>query len=304
MSSHEEELKRLKEDIEKITKDVTDLINAHLSRLSEIDSGLGAEVDRDKLWGELAEIKGLRHQARAEIAGARESILHGLREIKEKIRAMERESPAIEAGEAVEEIAGRFEDLEGSFEDKLGEIEDKFENFSDRIEETEVKIRERIREFKQEMREEVRRASARHGDHVAHFSFPDIRIPEIKVPDVGKIFEESISKAWSGVPSKAWSGVPSAIVSSVRLPQVDVNLIDNLVGTGIFKSRNEGIAFFAHRGIEASQEWLTKVREKLDEIHKLQEETKKEIEGVTSESKPASEGGQGDTSQAGPGPGG
>jgi uncharacterized protein YjbJ (UPF0337 family) len=296
MSSHDEELKRLKDDVEKITKDVTDLINSHLSRLSEIDSGLRAEVDRDKLWGKIAEIKGLRHQARAEGAEARESVLHGLREIKEKIRSMERESPAIEAGEALEEIAGRFEDLEGSFEDKLGEIEDKFDNFSDRIEETEVKIRERIGELKHEMREEVRRVSARHGDHVAHvegFRFPEIRIPEIKVPDVGKIFEESFSKAWTGM--------PSAIISSVRLPQADVNLIDTLASAGIFKSRNEGIAFFAHRGIEVSQEWLTKVREKLDEIHKLQEETKKEIEGVTSESKPASEGGQGGTSQAGPG---
>ncbi|MEM3712553.1 MAG: ribbon-helix-helix domain-containing protein, partial [Thermoproteota archaeon] len=82
-----------------------------------------------------------------------------------------------------------------------------------------------------------------------------------------------------------WSGMPSMVVSSVRLPKADLELIDALVEAGIFKSRNEGIAFFAHKGIEASRDWLNKVRVKIEEIKRLQEEAKKEMEKIFGEEK-------------------
>ncbi|MBO3768685.1 MAG: hypothetical protein JTT16_05200, partial [Candidatus Brockarchaeota archaeon] len=82
--------------------------------------------------------------------------------------------------------------------------------------------------------------------------------------------------------SKVQIGGPSVVVSSIRLPETDLKLIDALVDAGIFKSRNEGIVFFAHKGIESSKEWLIKVKEKLDEIRKLQEEAKAELEKIIS----------------------
>ena len=69
--------------------------------------------------------------------------------------------------------------------------------------------------------------------------------------------------------------LPQTVVSSVKLPQGDVQLIDALVDAGIFKNRDESISFFTHKGIEASRDWLAKVRQNLDEIKRLKTENKK-----------------------------
>ncbi|MEM4229892.1 MAG: hypothetical protein QXZ66_09055 [Thermoproteota archaeon] len=67
-------------------------------------------------------------------------------------------------------------------------------------------------------------------------------------------------------------------VPSVTLSKVDLDLIDTLVKTGIFKNRSEGISFFTRKGILASAEWLKRVQEKIDEIKKLQEEARRRTE--------------------------
>ena len=156
----------------------------------------------------------------------------------------------------------RLEELGDYLGDKFDEIG---ESFTERAEELSERVREKIKDLRREMKHTGRA-------YAYGVTVPEIKVPEIKIPDFGKI--------WMDV-GKAWTGVPSAIVSSVRLPQADLGLIDTLANAGIFKSRNEGIAFFAHRGIEASEDWLNKVKEKLADIKKLQEETKREIEKVT-----------------------
>ncbi len=262
MASIEDELNKLREEVERRIKEVSDLIDAEVSRFSQLEERLGSEINRGTLWDELSELKGLKRRIETEKNKAKESLQSELHELKRKIR----ETSSVEDREVLEELTDRFEDLKGFGEDKLDELEDRLESFSDRVEELEEKIKDRI--------SELREAT---GTPIRGFTIPkpEIKIPEIKLPDFGRLFEESFSRAWTGV--------PSAIVSSVRLSQADLNLIDALVDAGMFKSRNEGIAFFAHRGIEASKDWLTKIREKLDSIRQLQEETKKEIEGMAGE---------------------
>ncbi len=70
----------------------------------------------------------------------------------------------------------------------------------------------------------------------------------------------------------------STVVSSIRLRREDLRIIDELVNAGIFKSRSEAVAFFVRRGVEASKEWLEKVRESIKKIRELQEEVKRELE--------------------------
>ncbi|MEM1817088.1 MAG: M protein, partial [Desulfurococcaceae archaeon] len=53
---------------------------------------------------------------------------------------------------------------------------------------------------------------------------------------------------------------------------------DELVEAGVFKSRSEAVAFFTKKGIEASRDWLEKVREHLTKIKELREQVKKELE--------------------------
>uniref|UniRef100_A0A7C4B941 Uncharacterized protein n=1 Tax=Thermofilum pendens TaxID=2269 RepID=A0A7C4B941_THEPE len=152
------------------------------------------------------------------------------------------------AGLAEEEV----EELEDLNEDLLESLEDSVEEFLERVEEAKYLVKPRG------LRREIR-----------------IEIPEIRLPDIGKIIEESLSAAWRAS--------PSAVVSSTRILQADLKVIDALVEAGVFKSRNEGIAYFVHRGIECSRDWLEKIRAKVEEIRRLQEEIQKELEGFRRE---------------------
>jgi len=265
--SFNDEINRLREEIEKAEKEIIDIIGASSSRLSDIESKWESETDRGKLWGELGELRGLKHQIKNEMMKVKHDLKQSLHEARDRIYGSKE---YLSSEEFREEVDDRREELEDYIGDKIDEIGDKVDSFSDRVEEVEDKIKEKIKDWKSEMKD-VRKAYVT-GFSTPEICVPEIRVPEIKIPNVGRLIEESLSKAWTGV--------PSAIVSSVRLPQADLSLIDMLSNAGIFKSRNEGIAFFAHRGIEASAEWLTKVKEKLDDIKKLQEETKREIDKV------------------------
>jgi hypothetical protein len=272
--SFENEIDKIKDEIEKAVKAIPGVIDAYTTKLSEIESRLDAEVDRGKLWNELSELRNLRHQVKNEVMRTQHNLKRSLQEAKIKIRSSMHEIPSGDPFR--EEVDSKLEELEGYIDDKIDEVGDSLDSFNERVDEVEEKFRDKVRDWRRGMRD-VRRAYI-SGVRGPDIRVPEIHVPEINIPDVGKIIDESLSKAWTGV--------SSAIVSSVRLPQADLNLIDTLANSGIFKSRNEGIAFFAHRGIEASEEWLTKVREKLDEIRKLQDETKKEIAEVVGESAP------------------
>ncbi|OYT40431.1 MAG: hypothetical protein B6U89_02165 [Desulfurococcales archaeon ex4484_58] len=70
----------------------------------------------------------------------------------------------------------------------------------------------------------------------------------------------------------------STQVVSVRIREKDLELIDQLVDAGIFKSRSEAISFFARKGIEASKEWINRAIEQAKKIKELQDSIRREIE--------------------------
>jgi len=260
--SFEDEINRLKEEIKRAEREITDLVGAQTAKLSDLEQKFESVGDQDQLWAVFNELKNLKHQIKGEASRARHNLKHSIHEARDKVRAGEFEGAS---GEYAEEMYERLEELGDYLGDKLDEIGD---SFVERADEVSERVREKIRNLRH-----AGRTSGFHVEVPYNVQVPTVTVPEIKIPDFGKVFSESISKAWTGV--------PSAIVSSVRLPQADLGLIDTLANAGIFKSRNEGIAFFAHRGIEASGDWLNKVKEKLADIKKLQEETKREIEKVT-----------------------
>jgi len=263
MSGFEEELNRFMEEVKNTVNGLLRTIEEASSKISEIEGTIGSEKSSEELWKIFKDLKALRHQVKKEATRTRVDLLRKLNDFKREIR----EASLNEPRELAEELKDRFEDLKDSFEDGFDEAEDRLDSFLDRVEEVEDSIRDRIRE--------LRRGVGERETYMMKFKVPEVKLPEIKIPDIGKMVEDALSKAWTGV--------PSMVVSSVRLPQADLNLIDALVDAGIFKSRNEGISFFAHKGIEASQEWLNRVKEKLDEIRMLQEEAKKEMEKMLSE---------------------
>lgn len=103
----------------------------------------------------------------------------------------------------------------------------------------------------------------------------------VKIDTLTEALEDALKEVFSStekILSKA-----TEVVSSIRIPEPDAKLIKLLVDAGIFRSRNEALAYFAHKGIEASRDWLNKVQERLHKIRELQEETRKELEEIFKE---------------------
>lgn len=92
------------------------------------------------------------------------------------------------------------------------------------------------------------------------------------LPDIGKIIDDAMEIAKRSIEGA------TTVISSVRIPESDARIIDELVNAGLFRSRNEALAFFVHKGIESSKEWLDKVNERITRIKELQDEIRKELD--------------------------
>jgi hypothetical protein len=64
-------------------------------------------------------------------------------------------------------------------------------------------------------------------------------------------------------------------VVMVRVNQNSIDKIDQLVSSGLFKSRSESAAFLIGRGIITTDQVFDKIKEKVSEIDRLKEELKK-----------------------------
>jgi Arc/MetJ-type ribon-helix-helix transcriptional regulator len=251
----EGELNKFREDVEKTVNELLEGLKNSFSRISEIESKVFSQKSSPELWEALKEVKGVKQQVKEDVKRVGKNLFQEFKALRKKMRSSFGKSEELR-----DYVEDRLSDLEDFLDARFDETRDKLDDFLDKAEDIESEIRRRIRELK--------------GESVPVMAF---KVPggEVRIPDIGKLIESSLSKAWSGV--------PSMVVSSVRLPKADLELIDALVEAGIFKSRNEGIAFFAHKGIEASRDWLNKVREKIEEIKRLQKETKREMEKMFSE---------------------
>jgi len=107
-----------------------------------------------------------------------------------------------------------------------------------------------------------------------------------------RVIDESLRAALRGVEAavrrleEVFKGLgeaagPTYVVSSIRLPKRDLDVIDLLVEAG-FRSRSEAVAYFTHKGLEvakpALEELLAKLRELKELREKLREEVKKAFE--------------------------
>ena len=240
------------EEFERLRKRIDELYDKALKRLRELrgkveeiskksHGELGVE-DMAKLLGELYSIK---IEVREVVRTFKFSSRGVLREAKE----------ALSRVLTPEDARDYVQDLRDYFEERLDLLVAQVEAISDLTEDLRKRFRQAV------------------GGKASRLREIRIKLPEIAIPDLGRIAEEIEKSLSSG-----WSRTPSIVVSSIRLPSSDLKVIDALVEAGIFRSRNEGIAFFVHRGIESSREWLERVKSKIEEIKRLREEARRELE--------------------------
>lgn len=153
------------------------------------------------------------------------------------------------------------EDLRKAREGSGSDVEKSLRELEDYIEKRAYSLRDRIVDLADKIR-------SRYGFE----SIIPIRVFENIGKTIAKVIEESLETLEQTV------GRVSTTVLSVRISDDDLRIIDSLVEGGVFRSRSEAVAFFTHRGIECSKEWIEKVRDKLEEIRRLQREIRSEID--------------------------
>ncbi len=133
----------------------------------------------------------------------------------------------------------------------------------------EVRLRERLEEWREAVKRELREA------RLAIRRLPRRAKPEVNIMTMAiGTATEALRRAEEALRRFT----PTTVVSSIRLPERDLEVIDMLVEAGIFRSRSEAVAYFTHRGIEASKEWLEQVKGKVEELRKLREEVRMSLE--------------------------
>lgn len=162
---------------------------------------------------------------------------------------------------------GDLQDIAKYVRERVREIVDKLEEIGDRIKEFKGRgylwVWLDFKPIKHVFREVAEGVNLTVDSILSHV--------EKLVNDLEKTFENTARKATQ--------------VVSVRIKEKDVEVIDKLVEAGIFKSRSEAVAFFTHRGIEASKDWIEKALEHAKKIKELQEAIRREIEGEEREEK-------------------
>lgn len=224
---------------------------------------LRKELDRIK-----STIDSIFQEAIRELEESREVIfeLHGRYRFRRLYRRLER-------------IIDRLEDELLEIRKKLREIENKAREVDDRealktIEEIEEVVKEKVREFTErydKVLEKIREKWTERGPPWSTI----IHLPH----RLGVIISRGVGEALRTVAEdiKETAESISTVVSSIRLREDDMKIIDELVEAGIFKSRSEAVAYFTHKGIEASKEWLQKIREHVEKIRELQDEIRREL---------------------------
>jgi len=251
-----DEFKGLIEEVRKLWEETSSKLEEINKRLANIESSMEGEVPDAQALELLAEARKLSAE---------------LRELKHRFKAR------------IRELLVQRASLLGSGSPFYSDVKEYMEDIADELEERVEEVEDRLDTLIEDIKEAIRDRRSRRGFPVVAISGPggptvirgSMRALEKALEEVDRIIKETLSGPWLRT--------PSTIISSVRLPQADLNVIDLLVEAGIFKSRNEGIAFFVHKGIEASRDWLERIRGKLDEIKRLQEEARRELESIMGE---------------------
>ncbi|MEM2075458.1 MAG: ribbon-helix-helix domain-containing protein [Zestosphaera sp.] len=194
--------------------------------------------------------KGDYYRAYKTWSGGITEILRSMRGSLERLSNLARESKLSE-----EEIRESIEYLKDGLEEVLNKVD---------------YMNERLREYR------------RKGFEV-YVGFTPQRV----LRDVFKGIEGSVEGILEGV-ERAIDSIEESLSStvartsqvvSVRLKEGDLDVIDQLVEAGIFKSRSEAVAYFTRKGVEASREWINKALEQARKIKELQDLIRKELRG-------------------------
>ncbi|RLF03461.1 MAG: hypothetical protein DRK00_08750 [Thermoprotei archaeon] len=132
----------------------------------------------------------------------------------------------------------------------------------------EPELRERARELLEEAREALAEFEDELGEEV-----DELRETLSELRSLAK----DLLRARRRAAIRTERSSESAVVSSIRLPRGDLEVIDLLVEAGVFRSRSEAVAYFTHRGLEASKDLLERVKSKVEELRRIREEVAKEF---------------------------
>lgn len=179
---------------------------------------------------------------------------------------------------------------------KLKEYIERLEKMGEDIDEK--TMREIVNEFRDRVNEAVEEVSKIFSDIMKRFkefdvdlmvSLPLYRVPRVVIRSVEDTFN-SMAEIFKSIEEAVEEGLENVArgrlsnVISARIGRKELELIDQLVDAGIFRSRSEAIAYFVRRGVESSKEWIEKALEKAKKIRELQESIRKELEDLDKDS--------------------
>ena len=181
-----------------------------------------------------------------------------------------------ERSEVRDEIRSIFEDSRDRIEEIIEDYRERMRDLSDALKELFTMIKYHFRIYPKVTTLSPRSIMVMKTDMLNEVGqFLDIGMKRIE--DIMERLQKALKSAFEITPE---GKEESSVVSSIRLSKSDLEIIDCLVEVGVFRSRSEGVAFFTHKGIEASREVLERLREKMNEIRRLHSEVKKELESI------------------------
>ncbi len=303
--SPEEFVERAREELESKLREIREFMCSTFDKLEGELNSISERLRRaarervvgrpplDALVRALTDIRRLRRRAHTEVRRAMSAKRVEFREALWSVRRSAYDLSKGMSREQREEFLGEVSELIDEFSDRLDEVLDEW---SDRLE----YFTDMLNDLAEKARDYVREATSRFARRLAPPAGPKAFLDINEFLSSVDQFLRRLSESMERLFGEGYERGPTMVVSSIRLPKSDLELIDLLVEVGVFKSRSEGVAYFTHKGIEASREALEKLRSKLEEVRKLQEEIRKEAERAlrggaeeTSQSEAEGSGGNG-----------
>lgn len=225
-------------DVEEFRKEFENLLNELRKKFKD----LIMDVER------LLDSANVREAYRVWKEGSRSIV----KEFREAVERLEKISEGVDE-KTLREIINEFRDR---IDETIGDISKAFNSILEKVKEIDTSLVISVPGFSRSSKIFIR-------------SFEDI------VNSVADIFEDIEEVIEEGLRSIARSRLSNVI--SARVRRRELELIDQLVDAGIFKSRSEAVAYFVRRGIESSREWIERALEQVKKIKELQDAIRKEL---------------------------
>ncbi len=290
MSSVNEFIQELRRELDsflkKFQEDVDSLINNYTKQLEDLRIKVKDLIEKKDIRGLSRLISRLKELKREIYESVRKEMTDKRTEFRNLVWKFKKEalrrSSSLEREireDFLEEIRELIDDYKEKFSELTGEFDDRAEYLIDLLRDLIGEIRDIIRVYPRARYASVVISTPSFSDierFIEETTSRSIEEAMKRLNEAFKQLERSFEKLFGPKPSEREG--PSVVVSSIRLPRSDLELIDALVEAGVFRSRSEGVAFFTHKGIEASREALERLKKRLEEIRRLQQEIKEEIE--------------------------